>query len=151
MSIEANFLGRGWGFPPEFSSQGVVMTAGVEDIERSLDILLTTRLRERILSPEYGCDLSDFVFESINTTLRTQIKELVKTAILYHEPRIDPLNVTLEQLLDSLGTLVITVEFRVRATNTRYNYVFPFYKAEGSELFIDLEIRNKISKSLKNE
>jgi uncharacterized protein len=144
MGIEENFLGRGWSFPPTFTQQGVVMTAGVEDVERSLDILLSTHLRERILTPGYGCNLSDFLFEPIDIALRARVREMVKTAILYHEPRIDPLDVQLEQPAESPGTLLITVEFRIRATNTRYNYVYPFYLEEVAYPLIDEKTRSKI-------
>lgn len=149
MALE-DFLGRGWGFPPAFDTKGVGMTTGVEDIEKSLEILLSTRLRERIMLPEYGCNLDVFLFESINTSLRTQIKETVKDAIYYHEPRIDPLNVTLEQPPESLGSLFIVIEYRIRATNTRYNYVFPFYKEEATQLAIDPTLPNVVSNSFNN-
>ncbi|MDF7816973.1 GPW/gp25 family protein [Runella sp. MFBS21] len=149
MALE-DFLGRGWGFPPAFDTQGVEMTTGVEDIEKSLEILLSTRLRERIMLPEYGCNLDVFLFEPLNTSLRTQIKETVKDAIYYHEPRIDPLNVTLEQPPESLGSLLIVIEYRIRATNTRYNYVFPFYKEEASQLDIDPTLPHIVSTSFNN-
>lgn len=148
MMAEENFLGRGWSFPPTFTKNGLVMTAGVDDIERSLAILLSTHLRERIMTPEYGCNLADFLFEPIDVTLQTRVKELVRKAILYFEPRIDPLNVLLEQPPESLEVLLITVEFRVRATNTRYNYVYPFYREEASNLLIDNGTRNQVTESL---
>ena len=55
---ENNFLGKGWSFPPAFSrgAKTVEMTTQVEDIERSLEILLTTSLGERIMQPRYGCN-----------------------------------------------------------------------------------------------
>jgi phage baseplate assembly protein W len=49
--IENNsFLGRGWSFPPSFDDtcMDVKMLNGAEDIESSLQILLSTRLGERI-------------------------------------------------------------------------------------------------------
>ncbi len=134
MALEDNFLGRGWSFPPTFHPAGVAITAGVEDIERSLDILFTTRLGERVLSPDYGSDLEENVFEAINTRLLATIREQVRVAILLHEPRIELIEVTAEEPPESLGTLLIEVQFRVRATNSRRNYVFPFYLKEGTDL-----------------
>ena len=139
MALEDNFLGRGWSFPPTFNKQGVVLTAGVEDIERSLDIILTTRLRERVLSPDFGSDLQEYVFEPIDTTLRTRLREVVKTAILYYEARIQLVDVLIEEPFESPRTLLIDVQFKIKATNTRHNYVYPFYKNEGT----DLQIGNK--------
>ncbi len=139
MALEDNFLGRGWSFPPTFTKQGLLLTAGVEDIERSLDIILTTRLRERVLSPDFGSDLQEYVFEPIDTTLRTRLREVVKTAILYYEARIQLIDVLVEEPIESPGTLLIEVQFKVKATNSRHNYVYPFYKIEGT----DLQIGNK--------
>ncbi|GGF24403.1 GPW/gp25 family protein [Hymenobacter cavernae] len=137
-NLEANFLGRGWSFPPTFNPnlhpKGVEMTTGLEDIERSLQILLTTRLNERILAPDFGCDLQDAVFQPLDTTLETRLKDLVSTAILYYEARIDLLNVTATEPPQQPGLLLIEVEFKVRATNARHNFVYPFYKQEGTEL-----------------
>ena len=141
MPLEDDFLGRGWGFPPSFgptaSPRGVVMAAGLADIEQSLHILLTTRLGERIMAPDFGCDVHDSVFEPLDATLEARLKDLVQTAILYYEPRIDPLDVTARQPPETPGLLLLTVEFRVRSTNSRHNFVYPFYLQEGTELGIN--------------
>lgn len=86
-----DFLGRGWSFPPTFdrASGAVLMTEKEADIAGSLEILLTTTLGERIMEPKYGCNMGDLVFESLNTTTLTIIKDRIQTAILYFEARID--------------------------------------------------------------
>ena len=127
------FLGRGWSFPPQFDRRtaDLVMRSDEEDIRESLKILLTTRLGERIIQPEYGCDLTDFIFENLNMTTKTYIRDLVESAILYFEPRID-----LEQLdfeVDANeGIVLMHLHYVVRITNSRSNLVFPFYKNEAT-------------------
>jgi len=73
MNDNTNFLGRGWSFPPEFNraSKSVTMLEQEKDIESSLNILLSTRLGERIMQPDYGCNLDEMVFEAMNLTMRT--------------------------------------------------------------------------------
>ena len=80
-----NFLGRGWSFPPAFSKQlkEVQMTEKVEDIEKSLQVLLTTSIGERIMQPRYGCNMEDLLFESLDTATKTIIIDRIKTAILF--------------------------------------------------------------------
>lgn len=138
MSMERNkaFLGRGWSFPPEFvkGQKGVRMISDEEDIKSSLHILLTTRLGERVLLPEYGCNLEELLFENLNRTLITYVVELIKTAILYHEPRIDVQKIDISQTNEIEGKLIIVIDYIVRATNARNNMVFPFYKEEGSNI-----------------
>lgn len=131
-----SFLGTGWGFPPQFSNAGsqVALLSDVEDIQSSLEILLSTRQGERVMRPDYGCNLDELVFESLTTTFETYIKDLIATAILYHEPRIDVNSITLDDSGELEGRILITVDYTVRSTNSRYNFVYPFYKKQGSEI-----------------
>lgn len=84
--------------------------------------------------PGYGCNLDELMFKPLNLTLKTYVIDLIKTAILYHEPRIDVNTVSIDQTKELEGELLINVDFMVRTTNSRKNMVFPFYKAEGSEI-----------------
>lgn len=136
METKESFLGRGWGFPPEFSknTKSVLLTEDEDDIEKSLEILLSTRLGERIMLPDYGCNLDELLFKPLNLTLKTYVIDLIKTAILYHEPRIDVEKIKIEPSTDNYGLLLINIDYRVRVTNSRKNLVFPFYQSEGTEI-----------------
>jgi phage baseplate assembly protein W len=131
-----DFLGKGWSFPPAFihALQAVEMTEKVEDINRSLHILLTTRVGERIMQPRYGCNMDEMVFEPLSSTVKTIIKDKIKTAILYFEPRIDVTAISMDTTNELEGEIIIEIEYVVRATNSRFNFVFPFYINEGTEL-----------------
>ncbi|MEW4922920.1 GPW/gp25 family protein [Algibacter sp. 2305UL17-15] len=135
MENNKSFLGTGWSFPPEFNSakKTVVMTSNEADIKKSLEILLATKLGERIMQPTYGCNLEELMFKPLNITLKTFVIDLIKTAILYHEPRIDVEKIDIDPTNELQGELLILVDYRVRATNSRANLVYPFYKAEGTE------------------
>lgn len=134
--ISKSFLGTGWAFPPSFSKAltTVAMTSDEEDIQRSLHILLSTRRGERVMQPTYGCNLDVLLFEPISLTLITYITDLIKTAIMYHEARItlNKVNVSDSGLLE--GVVLIEVDYTVKSTNSRFNYVFPYYKNENSNL-----------------
>jgi len=136
MESKKKFLGSGWSFPPVFnrSDQSVALTSNHEDIERSLEILLGTRKGERVMRPLYGCNLDEMVFESFNLSLKTYMSNLVETAILYHEPRIEPLSITIDDSFIHEGRLMIEIEYLIRTTNSRYNMVYPFYIEEGTEI-----------------
>lgn len=129
-----SFLGKGWSFPPLFSlaQKGVVMVADEEDIRQSLQILLSTALGERVMQPKYGCNLNDLLFEPLNTTVRTYIRGLVKQAILIYEPRIQLNDVAIEMLDEPSGRVDLVVDYTVQTTNSRYNLVYPFYRAEAT-------------------
>lgn len=134
--LQNNFLGKGWSFPPTFNKQlkEVQMTEKVDDIEKSLQILLTTTLGERLMQPRYGCNMEDLLFESLDTTTKTIIIDRIKTAILFFEPRIDAKKIDLDTTNELEGEVTVRIEYLVPATNSRYNFVFPFYRKEGTEL-----------------
>jgi phage baseplate assembly protein W len=133
MAEENSFLGKGWSFPPRFDSRTgeLIMSVEEQDIQESLHILLTTRVGERIIQPDYGCDLTDFIFESLNTTNKTYIRDLVETAVLYYEPRIDIERLDFD-VNDNEGVVNMHLQYVIRSTNSRSNIVFPFYKNEAS-------------------
>lgn len=136
MKSRIPFLGTGWSFPPEFriDQKEIKMISDEEDIESSLHVLLSTRLGERVMVPDYGCNLDELLFEGLTRTLITYVVELIETAILYHEPRIDVLKINISETDPLEGKLIIEIDYKIRATNSRRNMVFPFYKEEGTDL-----------------
>ena len=132
------FLGRGWSFPPAFDRGvgGVRMLEHEADIVSSLTILLSTAIGERIMVPQYGCNLDELVFENLDTRMRTLMADKVQSAILYHEPRIVLDSVRVEDDPDATleGRVLIGVVYRVKSTNSRFNFVYPFYRQEGTDI-----------------
>lgn len=136
MEANKSFLGRGWSFPSEFNrgTKAVKMLEDEADIKSSLEILLSTRLGERIMVPGYGCNLDELLFKPLNLTLKTFVVDLIKTAILYHEPRIDVSKIDIDPTNELEGVLLVNIDYTIRTTNSRKNMVYPFYKEEGNEL-----------------
>jgi uncharacterized protein len=136
MDANRAFLGRGWSFPPQFdrAAKGVLMLEEEADIQSSLEILLSTRLGERIMQPTYGCNLDDMVFEAMNLTMLTYMKDIIQNAILYHEPRIELEKLEIDTSNQNEGMLRIVLHYKVRTTNSRYNYVYPYYINEGTNV-----------------
>ncbi|EDM80953.1 GPW/gp25 [Plesiocystis pacifica SIR-1] len=130
------FLGTGWGFPPTFTFGGaeLVTTTGVEDIHQSLQILLATRLGERAMSEDYGCNLDEIVFEEVDQRLINRVTAMVNDAILYHEPRIELLDLQVSQDAKQAELLLIRLSYRVPETNSRFNMVYPFFLTEATEV-----------------
>jgi len=134
--MKREFLGRGWSFPCAFDRDraGVEMLEEEADIASSLQILLSTAQGERVMLPQYGCNLEELLFESLDTRMKTLMADKVESAILYHEPRIDVESVRLDDNQQFEGVVQIEVIYRVRTSNSRFNFVFPFYKSEGTDI-----------------
>ncbi|MCI5119759.1 MAG: hypothetical protein D3908_00905 [Candidatus Electrothrix sp. AUS4] len=104
------------------------------DIASSLEILLSTRPGERVMLPQYGCNLDELLFESLDTRMKTLMADKIESAILYHEPRIELENVRLDDSRELEGVVLIEIVYRVKETNSRFNFVFPYYKLEGTDI-----------------
>ena len=128
------FLGVGWGFPPAFdlATGRVQMVAAEDDIRESLEILFSTAPGERLMQPDYGCDLNIHLFDAIDETALTHLKTLISDAILYFEPRIVVQDVTFDSTAIVDGVLLITIVYLVEMTNARSNVVIPYYLSEGT-------------------
>ena len=135
---DLSFLGRGWSFPPEFvaATGDVVMTEGQADIDASLRVLFGTSLGERFLVPTYGLDMHELQFEPMSTGLRTFLHDRIRLAILIYEPRITIVSLDVRNPTELDGTLLIALEYEVRATNSRYNLVYPFYWTDAAEVAV---------------
>lgn len=126
------FLGVGWAFPvqPDQRQEDIARVAYEEDIRQAIRLILETERGERVMRPDFGAGLRSLAFESINTTTLALARHRVEESLTLWEPRIDTITVkvTANPLL---GQLMIEIDYRVRATNTFYNLVYPFYLQEG--------------------
>ena len=78
--------------------------------------------------------MHEMLFEPMSTTMTTFLKDRVKIAILIYEPRINLLSLELDTSTQTEGKVAIVIEYEVTATNSRFNLVYPFYIADGSEV-----------------
>ena len=120
------FLGVGLGFPFQFDS-GAIATARYEkSVRQSIWIILGTSKGERVMRPDFGCDIYDLVFEVNSASTSGKVAQSVREALVVQEPRIDIRDVQVEAHGDG-ETLLIHIEYQVRATNNVFNLVYPFY------------------------
>jgi uncharacterized protein len=125
--VTKGFLGVGVGFPIEFDGAGAITTAKYEEsVRQSVWIILGTSKGERVMRPDFGCGIYDLVFEVNSSSTSGKIAQAVTEALLVQEPRIDVRNVQVTAQ-DNGQTLLIQIEYQVRATNNVFNLVYPFY------------------------
>lgn len=136
LSTTRRFIGRGWKFPVEFDSREreVVMLSGEEDIRNSLQVIFETAVGERVMQPDFGSELDSFVFGQLTKNTVTHMQAVISNAILFHEPRIILNEVDIQQNSVDPERVDILVDYTISATNNRYNYVYPFYMKEATNL-----------------
>lgn len=88
--------------------------SGEQTVRQALLMLLSTRPGERVLRPEYGCDLHRLVFEPNDETTAGIAIYHVRRAIERWEPRVEILGLDAGPDPEDLGRLDIRLEYRVR-------------------------------------
>lgn len=138
------FLGAGIAFPIQVDASGrVVMNTLEEHIRQSIRLIVLTAQGERVMRPDFGSGLHQLAFEPVTANTAALVKHRVQQALVRFEPRIDVLAVEVfldpKQLAEfgvnlgnqGYGVLLIHVNYRVRATDSQFNLVFPFYLERG--------------------
>ena len=128
-------IGSGLAFPLQVDRRGGIALARDEtDIEQAIELILATAPGERPMRPEFGCGVHDFVFDSIDATTVGRMELAIREALDRWEPRIivETVDFGLDEVAE--GRLIIDIGYRVRATNTMRNLVYPFYVIPAEEL-----------------
>lgn len=129
-----DFLGTGWSFPVATDNQGNIrMETGADNIEKSVRMILGTAKGERVMRPEFGCEIHDLVFSSLSPNTLNRIEDSVRTALVRWEPRIAVEAVDAAPDQSEPGKVRIEIEYWIESTNSRSNLVYPFYVQEGRE------------------
>lgn len=123
--------GAGWSFPVETDHKGdVALSEGEMSIRDSIRLILGTAKGERIMEPEFGCDIHRHVYDNIDGTTLTLVEDSVGRALVRWEPRIDVGDISARRDPDEPNKLLIEINFVVRSTNSEKNMVYPFYVNE---------------------
>lgn len=123
-----DFLGAGWRFPLGFDGRGAVAAVAYEDaVRQAIWMILGTSPGERVMRPDFGCNLQELVFAPNGAATAGLVASHVRDALLRWEPRIELLGASAAPDPLDPGRLLIEIDYRVRATNSRFNMVYPFY------------------------
>jgi uncharacterized protein len=130
----SEMLGSGLAFPLTVDHRGAVALArGEDDIEQALRIVLGTSPGERPMRPEFGCEVHDLVFETIDAATIGRMETAIRAALDRWEPRVEVMGLDFDLDRVASGILHITISYRIRATNNQRNLVYPFYVIPAEE------------------
>lgn len=122
------FLGSGLSFPLRVDAMGrLELVSADQDIQQSIAIILGTRPGERVMRPEFGCDVSDLIFEPRDAILVGKIRSSVTRALARWEPRIEVIDVSPALDAESDGRVLVTIEYKIKATHDQRSIVYPFF------------------------
>jgi phage baseplate assembly protein W len=126
--MDRPFLGQGWRFPilpDDTGSLGYV--ADDANVEQSVRLLLLTDIGQRVMRPDFGCKAPRLVFAPGSMQYLRLLETTVREAVRDWEPRVVLEDVRAEVDPREETRVIVSINYRVRQTNTRTNLVFPFY------------------------
>ena len=132
---DRSFLGRGIAFPLRIDgSGGLAVSALEENIEECVRLILGTAPGERLYRPTFGCAIHDYVFAPNNAHTRNLVAFHAKEALIKWEPRVRDVTVECRPDPDAEHTIRVEIGYTVRATNSHFNLVYPFFLRREEDL-----------------
>ena len=126
--IDDEFIGRGWAFPFDVTSNGTIATiGGARKLEQAMTLVLSTYPGERPFRPAFGAKLRDFVFEGATPVVFAQIEREVRDSLAMWEPRVSVRDVFVHPDENQENLLTIEITYLVKGENDPRNLVHPFY------------------------
>jgi len=127
-----DFLGTGWAFPVDIDAHGrIALVRQERDIDEAMRIILLTPKGQRVMRPEFGCQVHDLLFAANDATTAGLAAYYVEDALGMWEPRIQVLSVAARPDPADPGRLLIDIDYEIKATHDRRSLVFPFYRIPG--------------------
>jgi phage baseplate assembly protein W len=127
-----DFLGTGWAHPVGTDYRGDIELSSAEDnIRQSVRIIIGTAKGERVMRPDFGCEVHDYVFAAADPATLSMVEDAVEDALVQWEPRIDVERVEAAPDEENPNRVLVEIDYWVRETNSSANLVYPFYLNEG--------------------
>jgi phage baseplate assembly protein W len=129
----SDIIGQGWSFPIKVNAKGGLdWSSGPDRIQSAIWIILSTSLNERLMMPNFGAGIKDYVFESNSASVRNQLVNEIQKALTQWEPRIQLVSVTATPSPAQENLVLISIDYQISDTNELYNMVYPFFLQEGT-------------------
>ena len=121
------FLGSGWKFPVtvDGASGRIRMSSDEENIEDSIRIILSTRIGERVMAPEFGCRIWEHSFENIEAAALREMETEAEQALNRWEPRITEIKAKASGEKAQEGMLLLRITYRLRSSDVLYEIDYP--------------------------
>lgn len=128
MSDDSSFFGAGWALPVAVGKHGrIPAVAGAESVRQAIWSILSTAPGERVMRPDFGCAIHNLVFAPGGAATIGLVSSQVREALLLWEPRIELHNVSVTSDPERPARLLVEIDYSLRANNSRFNLVYPFY------------------------
>ncbi|HNP69763.1 MAG TPA: GPW/gp25 family protein [Kouleothrix sp.] len=127
-----DLIGSGWRFPIGIGPRGgIALASDADELEQAMLLILSTPKRQRLMRPEFGCQIHDLLFAPLNTSTLTAAEHYVREALAWWEPRVEIIDVLADPAANGNGVIKIAVRYIVKSTHDERSLVYPFYTIPG--------------------
>jgi phage baseplate assembly protein W len=124
----ANFLGRGLSFPIRLNDRDrFSMVDGDTDIREAIYIIIHTIPGERVLRPNFGCEIHSLIFHPANNKTAMLAERYIEEALTMWEPRIDLIDIDVTPGATEYGELLIEITYSPKNEHDPRSLIFPYY------------------------
>lgn len=131
----SNIVGRGWAFPPHLDElDRISLVDDNDEIRQAIFIILNTVPGERVMRPEFGCNIHELIFWPANDHTAAIAERYVTDALKRWEPRISlqrvrayPADPETGYRLEDEGLIMIEIYYQIKDSHDVRSIVYPFY------------------------
>jgi Bacteriophage baseplate protein W len=123
-----SILGSRWSFPPGLSDRN--QFGLVEDdvaIRQSIYVIIHTVPGERVMRPEFGCEIHSLIFSPANFHTAALAERYVREALERWEPRIILRELEVTPGGSGYGELFIRISYEIKGQHDPRSLVYPYY------------------------
>jgi uncharacterized protein len=124
----SDFIGRRVGFPVRLGERNQLATVGGDvAIRQSIYLIVMTVPGERVMRPDFGCQIHELIFHPANAETAATATRYVREALTRWEPRIVLHEVLVTPGGTEIGELFIEVRYELKGQHDPRSMVFPYY------------------------
>jgi phage baseplate assembly protein W len=115
----ANLFGQGISFPPRLGADGrFAWSNGPDNIREAIQVILLTEQTERRMLPNFGGNLTMYLFEPNTVSTRQRLKEQIESALTVWEPRLTVQSVSVDPDPDDPRAAIASIQYQLVASQT---------------------------------
>lgn len=128
------FLGKSWAFPVRWEHGDLVTSYAETSIKESIYLILKTAVAERVMHPEFGCGIDNYVFAPASRETCFRLTTDIELALLRYEPRVivNKVSCLLERADE--GIIDVLIDYTVDCHRRKESLIFPYYLQRGQRI-----------------
>lgn len=124
----SEITGKRWVFPPRLGDRNRIgLVEDHSNIRQSIYVIINTVPGERVMRPDFGCEIHSLIFAPANFETAALAELYVREALERWEPRIELHDISVTPGTADRGELFIEIKYRIKDQHDLRSLVYPYY------------------------